>query len=148
MSNLSDLGLGPIDQVAYIVEDMEVAVPRYEALFGPFTVSEQTLPDCTVRGETTDLALKMAVSSSNPVEIELIQPVKGESPWSEHLANHGEGLHHVRFKVTDIDGKLEGLAENGFETLMYKRFGPEVAFAYVQTPESFGGHIIELLELP
>ena len=42
MSNLADLGLGPIDQVAYIVEDMERAIPRYEALFGPFTASAQS----------------------------------------------------------------------------------------------------------
>ena len=146
--NLAELGLGPIDQVAYIVEDMDQAVPRYEALFGPFTVSEQTLPDCTVRGATTDLEMKMAVSSSSPVEIELIQPVKGESPWSEHLASHGEGLHHVRFRVDAIDAKLDELNDKGFETLMYKRFGPQVAFAYVQTPGAFGAHIIELLELP
>ncbi len=48
MSNpqhLADLGLGPIEQVAYIVEDMDLAIPRYEALFGPFTVSEQKLDD-------------------------------------------------------------------------------------------------------
>lgn len=145
---LSDLGLGPIDQVAYIVEDMERAVPRYEALFGPFTVSAQSLPGCTVRGKSVDLEMKMAVSQSSPVEIELIQPVKGESPWSEHLRDHGEGLHHVRFRLTGIDAKLEELQKQGFETLMYKRFGPEVAFAYVQCPEAFGGHVIEILELP
>lgn len=144
----ADLGLGPIDQVAYIVKDMDRAIPRYEALFGPFTVSEQTLPGCTVRGQPLDLKMKMAVSGASPVEIELIQPVEGESPWSEHLAAHGEGLHHVRFRLQGIDAKLEELRERGFETLMYKRFGPEVAFAYVETPEAFGGHIIELLELP
>lgn len=147
-SNLADLGLGPIEQVAYIVEDMDLAIPRYEALFGPFTVSEQKLDDCTVRGSSADLEMKMAVNNSSPVEIELIQPVKGDSPWSEHLENHGEGLHHVRFRVTGIDAKLEELGRQGFETLMYKRFGPEVAFAYVETPAEFGAHIIELLELP
>ncbi len=147
-TDLRELGLGPIDQVAYIVEDMDRAVPRYEALFGPFTVSEQTLPGCTVRGETVDLKMKMAVSGASPVEIELIQPVAGESPWSEHLAAHGEGLHHVRFRLQGIDAKLDELTARGFETLLYKRFGPEVAFAYVETPAAFGGHIIELLELP
>jgi methylmalonyl-CoA/ethylmalonyl-CoA epimerase len=146
-ASLAALGLGPIEQVAYIVEDMDHAIPRYEALFGPFTVSEQTLDDVTYRGKRADIALKMAVNNDSPVEIELIQPTKGESPWTEHLANHGEGLHHVRFRVPEIDPKLEELCAQGFETLLYKRFGPTVAFAYVQTPESFGGHVIELLEL-
>lgn len=151
MSNpqsLADLGLGPIDQVAYIVEDMERAIPRYEALFGPFTVTSQKLPDCTVRGRSTDLEMKMAVNHSSPVEIELIQPVSGKSPWTEQLESHGEGIHHVRFRVPGIDEKLADLGARGFETLMYKRFGPEVAFAYLQVPEAFGGHVIELLELP
>ena len=151
MSNpqtLADLGLGSIEQVAYIVEDMDRAIPRYEALFGPFTVSEQKLDGCTVRGTSTDLEMKMAVNHSSPVEIELIQPVKGESPWSEHLDRHGEGLHHVRFRVTGIDAKLEELGGRGFETLMYKRFSPDTAFAYVETHAEFGAHIIELLEMP
>lgn len=147
-SAFSSLGLGPIDQVAYIVEDMERALPRYEALFGPFMVSEQTLDDCSFRGKSVDLALKMAVNHEGPLEIELIQPTKGESPWTEQLASHGEGLHHVRFRVENVESKLEDLADAGFETLLFKRFGPEIAFAYVQTPKSFGGHVIELLEMP
>lgn len=147
-TSLADLGLGSIEQVAYVVEDMDRAIPRYEALFGPFTVSEQTLDDCTVRGKSADLGLKMAVNNNSPVEIELIQPTKGESPWTEHLAKHGEGLHHVRFRVAKIEPKLEELRAKGFETLLYKRFGPDVAFAYLETPEEFGGHVIELLEMP
>jgi hypothetical protein len=90
----------------------------------------------------------MAVCRRSPVEIELIQPVTGESPWSEHLDEHGEGLHHVRFRVQGIDAKLAELAGKGFSTLMYKRFGPAVAFAYLETPEALGGHVIELLEMP
>ena len=34
-----DLGLGPIEQVAYVVENMERAVAHYGALFGPFQIS-------------------------------------------------------------------------------------------------------------
>jgi 4-hydroxyphenylpyruvate dioxygenase-like putative hemolysin len=90
----------------------------------------------------------MAVNNDSPVEIELIQPTQGESPWKEHLASHGEGLHHVRFRVNGIDDKLAELDGRGFETLLYKRFGPEIAFAYLQTPKAFGGHVIELLEMP
>ena len=146
--DLSGLGLGPIDQVAYIVEDLDRAIPGYEALFGPFTVFEYTMEDCTYRGKRVDLALKMAVNNEGPLEIELIQPTQGESPWTEQLANHGEGLHHVRFRVDDVESKLEELSGKGFETLLYKRLRPELAFAYLQTPPSFGGHVIELLQMP
>jgi hypothetical protein len=74
--------------------------------------------------------------------------VEGASPLSEHLERHGEGLHHVRFRVQGIDEKLEELREKRFEPLLYKRFGPGLAFAYLETPPELGGHVIELLEMP
>jgi 4-hydroxyphenylpyruvate dioxygenase-like putative hemolysin len=147
-SGLEALGLGPIEQVAYVVEDMQRALPRYEALFGSFAVSEQSLEGCTVRGRQADLGLVMATNNDSPVEIELIQPTKGESPWTEHLERHGEGLHHVRFRIQGLEQHVARLEAQGFETLLYKRFGPEVAFAYLETPAASGGHVIELLEMP
>lgn len=142
------LGLGPIDQVAYVVRDLEASLPRYEALFGPFEVGVSPLPDCTIRGATADCTLKLAVNRSGPVEIELIQVLEGETPHSEHLREHGEGLHHVRHRVDDLDARLAALRDAGFEVVFEKRFGPTVAFAYVEAPPALGGSIVELLQLP
>ena len=44
------LGLGTFDQVGFVVEDMDRALPRYEALYGPFRVGEAPLSDVTFRG--------------------------------------------------------------------------------------------------
>ena len=142
------LDLGPIDQVSYVVADMERALPRYETLFGPFRVGEAPLPDCTIRGRRADCRLKVAVSEGGPVEIELIQVLEGDTPHSEHLRAHGEGLHHVRFRVPELDARLRELEANGFTTVFYKRFGPRAAFAYLETPPDTGPSVIELLELP
>jgi catechol 2,3-dioxygenase-like lactoylglutathione lyase family enzyme len=144
---LGRLGLGPIDQVAYVVEDMERGLARYEAIFGPFELSEVSLTDCTIRGGVADCRLKLAVNRSGPVEIELIQVLQGETTHSEHLRAHGEGPHHVRFRVAGLDEKLAALREQGFETVFYKRFGPALAFAYVETPAELGRSVIELLEM-
>ena len=142
------LGLGPIDQVAYVVADLDAALPRYESIFGPFEVGESPLTDCTIRGRVADCKLKLAVNRSGPLEIELIEVLEGETTHSEHLLRHGEGLHHVRFRVSDLDAKLASLTSEGFETVFYKRLGPTVAFAYVESPESLGRSVLELLELP
>ncbi|MFI5396200.1 MAG: VOC family protein [Candidatus Binatia bacterium] len=142
------LGLGPIDQVAYAVENMDRALERYAAIFGPFEVAEATMEGCSVRGRPADIRLLWAVNRSGPIEVELIQPLEGEYTISEHLRAHGEGLHHVRFRVTPLEPKLEQLRREGFETLLYKRFEqPKVAFAYVETPAELGGSVIELLEM-
>jgi len=142
------LGLGPIDQVAYVVADMEASLPGYEALFGPFRVAEAALADCTIRGRRADCRLKLAVNASGPVEIELIQVLEGETTHSEHLRARGEGPHHVRFRVRDLDAQLARLSAEGYETVFYKRFGPGAAFAYLETPPGLGRSVIELLELP
>ncbi len=39
--------LGPIDQISYAIENLERALPHYEALFGRFRVSEAPLKDVT-----------------------------------------------------------------------------------------------------
>src|SRR5512139_1309773 len=141
------LGLGPIDQVAYAVANMDAALERYGAIFGPFDLAEATMEGCLVRGRLATIRLLYAVNRSGPIEIELIQPLAGEFTITEHLRTHGEGLHHVRFRVTALDPKLEELEHEGFETLLYKRFEElNVAFAYLQTPPELGGSVIELLE--
>lgn len=145
MAGIPDLG--PIDQVSYVVADLARALPHYTALFGPFRTSEAQLRDCTIRGRRADCRLALALNTSGPVEIELIQVLEGETPHSEHLRAHGEGLHHVRFRVRDLDAKLAALEAGGYATLFCKRFGPGAAFAYLETPAALGGHCIELLEL-
>jgi catechol 2,3-dioxygenase-like lactoylglutathione lyase family enzyme len=145
-AELASLGLGPIDQVAYVVEDMARALPHYEALYGPFRVSDSPLFDVRCGDETIDCVLKIAVNDSGPIEVELIEPVEGDTPHAAHLREHGEGLHHVRFRVSGLEERLAALQAVGYQTTFYKRFegAGNVAFAYAQSP---AGHTIELLEL-
>ena len=148
MADAGRWGLGPLDQVSYVVADLERSLPHYEALYGPFEVGESPLSDCRIRGRSADCTLKLAVNRSGPIEIELVEVLVGETTHSEHLRDHGEGLHHVRFRVDALDPKLAELEREGFETVFYKRFGPTIAFAYLETPEALGGSVIELLEMP
>ncbi len=142
------LGLGPIDQTAYVVADIEASLPVYEALYGPFTVGETPMSGVLFRGEEIECTLKLAVNNAGPIEIELIEVLEGETPHSEHLRDHGEGLHHVRFRITDLDAKIEALEAEGYRSVFYKRFGPSVAFAYLESPSAIGESLIELLEMP
>jgi 4-hydroxyphenylpyruvate dioxygenase-like putative hemolysin len=148
MSNaIRDLGLGPIDQVAYVVEDLERALPHYEALYGPFEVVTFPMSDCAMRDTIGDCVLRIALNSSGPVEIELIQVLEGDTPHAEHLRRHGEGLHHVRFRVDDLDPKVAALEATGYRTIFHKRLRPTLAFAYLESPPEIGGSVIELLQM-
>lgn len=138
---------GPIDQIAYVVRDMVSSLPAYEAIFGPFTVSDSPLDACETPNGLVDCELRLAVNDAGPVEIELIEVLSGRPPHSDHLDAHGEGLHHVRFRVDSLDAALADLEAEGCTCLFKKRFAPTIAFAYVETPEIMGASVVELLEL-
>ena len=123
-------------------------MPYYEGLFGAFIVSEAPLEGVLYRGEEIRCTLKIAVNNDNPIEIELIQVLEGETPHTEHLREHGEGLHHIRFRVSDIEPKIAELKAAGYEKTFWKRFGPSVAFAYLRPPGQHRSALIELLEMP
>jgi methylmalonyl-CoA/ethylmalonyl-CoA epimerase len=141
-------GLGPIDQISFAVASVEQSLPWYEALFGgPFTVRDVALtPDkVTYRGAPADAVLRLAFGCTAGIEIELVEVVRGEAPSLEHLREHGDGLHHVRFPVADLDAKTSQLTEAGFDVI-FSGTTPRSRFAYVQAPASLGYTVIELIQ--
>lgn len=139
---------GKIDQVGYVVRNLEESLPFYEGLFGPFDVGEVPMEDVLYRGKRIDCKLKIATNNDGPIEIELIQVLEGETPHTEHLRDYGEGPHHVRFRISDIEEKISALEARGYENIFWKRFGATVAFAYLIAPKELGGSTIELFEMP
>ena len=73
--------------------------------WGPFSFVELELNDYRFRGKRGDCVIKVGLGNSGPVEVELIEVLRGdeENPYSEFLRDHGEGLQHVR-----LDSPLEG----------------------------------------
>jgi methylmalonyl-CoA/ethylmalonyl-CoA epimerase len=144
----ADFSLGPIDQISFAVTSVDRSLPWYEAVFGgPFTVRDVTLtPDAvTYRGAPADAVLRLAFGRTAGIEIELVEVRSGEAPSLEHLREHGDGLHHVRFPVADLDAKTVQLTEAGFEVI-FSGTTPRSRFAYVQAPLSLGHTVIELIQ--
>jgi methylmalonyl-CoA/ethylmalonyl-CoA epimerase len=144
----NELGLPPVDQVAWVVYDLDRTLETFTALFGEFQTMEHTIEGANFRGREADVRLKLAFGRSGPLEIELIQVVSGESPHSEMLAKHGEGIHHIRFKLDDIAPPLAKLQELGFAEI-WSHAIPQVGarWAYLEGPKEHGGALIELYEL-
>jgi len=144
-STIADrFGLGPIDQVSYAVRDMDEAVGRFSVLFGPFVVRPATLKGIRYRGRAADAELLLGFGQSGSLEIELVQVLSGEFPQGEFLAQHGEGIHHVRFLVDDIEPKLAQMKAEGFTEAVWGE-NPGVRFAYLEAP-FLGNGMVELLE--
>ena len=52
----------------------------------------------------------MAFTELGPMELELIQPVSGQSIWADFLREKGGGIHHIRFNVDELEPVQEYLA--------------------------------------
>jgi len=149
MSEISvDFDLGPIDQVSFAIEDMDAAVPFYSAMFGPITTRRVEFePDAvSYRGKPASAKLLLGFARSGDIEIELVQVEEGEAPSLEHLRRHGEGLHHVRFRVHDIAAKKAQLEAAGFETILDGTTPRGSRFVYIEAPAMYGHTVFELLQ--
>lgn len=142
--------LGPIDQISFAVDDLDAALPRYAALFGEFTVRTVRLTPERVRyrGRPMSATLALGFARSGDVEIELVQVLDGDAPSLEHLRDHGEGLHHVRFRVADIEARKQVLVEAGYEIVVEGTTERGSSFAYLEAPAGLGHTVIELIQPP
>jgi methylmalonyl-CoA epimerase len=91
--------------------------------------------------------VKTAFLSVGDANIELLEPLSPDSPVGKFLAKRGEGIHHICFRVADIDQHLARLKEQGFQLIneapVAGAHGCRVAFLH---PATAGGVLIELSE--
>jgi methylmalonyl-CoA/ethylmalonyl-CoA epimerase len=126
------LKLPPIDQVGFVVRDMEAALKLYEPLFGPFSTMDSGEFEYDYRGEKDVSSLKLAFGRSGEVEIELIQWVSGRTPHKEFIDAGREGMHHLRFRVDNLDEKVAEAQALGYHSIWQTRYGEGLAVAYLE----------------
>ncbi|RLC91631.1 MAG: hypothetical protein DRI39_10040 [Chloroflexi bacterium] len=145
MASIGKVTLPPVSQVCIVVRDIEKAADYYTSTFGigPFSIDEINMEGPILRGKPITLHIKVGFAQSGPLQVELIQPVEGENLYTEFLATHGEGLHHLGFEVDDLKGILAELATEGIEPIFHHDLG-FYAYAYLNS-DKVGGVIFELL---
>jgi methylmalonyl-CoA/ethylmalonyl-CoA epimerase len=81
-------------------------------------------------------------------EIELMAPLREDSPVGKFIAKRGPGLHHVAYGVADIGAALVAARETGLELIDAEPriglHGRRIAFVH---PKSMGGVLTELVEI-
>ena len=109
-----------ICQVGFVVHDIEASARRYAELFGleprrietPGYAKAKT----TVNGQPSEATAKLAFFQMGQLTIELIQPDDKPSIWRDHLDKHGEGIHHIAFRVDDTKKTEQAFAGLGIKT--------------------------------
>jgi methylmalonyl-CoA/ethylmalonyl-CoA epimerase len=82
----------------------------------------------------------------NRMKIELMEPLGRGGFLTRFLERRGEGVHHLSFRVTDLEARLDGLRSRGIEPVHVVLEGPwKEAFIH---PRLAHGVLIQLLEVP
>ena len=120
---------------------------RQRMLFGKFSVWEPTyIEAANYRGERADCNLHIATAQNGSLEIELIQALEGRSPHVEATERRAFGMHHVRYRIKEIEDYIKAAESCGYEVIWYKQWDEAIKFGYLER----GGDplIIEFLEMP
>jgi methylmalonyl-CoA/ethylmalonyl-CoA epimerase len=129
---------GALDHVGVAVSDLEAAISLYQDSFGMELSHRETVEEQGVE------AVLLDVGDSH---VELLAPTGPDTPVGRFMESRGEGLHHVAYRVSDIDATLAQLRERGVRLIDAEpRAGirsSRVAFLH---PRSTGGVLTEIVE--
>ncbi|HEX5000112.1 MAG TPA: VOC family protein [Terriglobia bacterium] len=122
-------------QMAYVVKDINDAMHwwMHNCRVGPWFLLESfTGPEQRYRGEPTSADIKLAMSFSGHMNIELIQPKDNRpSVYKETIDRRGYGFHHLGIAFADVL----------MERAAFEKRGYSVAF---ETPVPSGGSVYYL----
>jgi catechol 2,3-dioxygenase-like lactoylglutathione lyase family enzyme len=149
------LSITQLNQVAFVVRDLDAAVHAYwERLrVGPwriYTYGPDVLTESTYYGEPAAYRMRLAFTWCGPLQVEIIQPLDGPSVYHDFLEAHGEGMHHVGIFVEDFDAAVRAFEARGYRLLQTGRgYGVrgDGAFAYFET-EGLFATTLELICVP
>ena len=126
-----------LDHIGIAVKSLD-AVRIYEDLGLTIEHSE------TVESQRVRTAF-LSVGGSN---LELLEPTGADSPIARFIEKRGEGIHHLCFRVDDIDAHLGILRAKGYRLInehpVPGAHGCRVAFLH---PSAGSGVLIELSQL-
>jgi catechol 2,3-dioxygenase-like lactoylglutathione lyase family enzyme len=142
-----------IIQVGLIVRNVEKTKQKWATFFGvpvPATVDagDYKVTQTKYKGKGAPKAkCQMAFFDAGPnMQLELIQPNDEKSTWRNFLDKHGEGIHHIAFKVDGTDKVLKVCEEAGIKCVQQGKYGDASGeYAYLDTAKDLKC-IIELLE--
>ncbi|WP_130798882.1 methylmalonyl-CoA epimerase [Streptomyces otsuchiensis] len=135
-----------IDHIGIACRDLDATVEFYRATYG-FEVfhtevnEEQGVREAMLRINGTD--------DGGASWIQLLEPVREDSPVAKWLAKNGEGVHHIAFGTDDVDGAAATVGSRGVRVLYDEprrgSMGSRITFLH---PKDCHGVLTELVASP
>jgi hypothetical protein len=125
-----------IEKQAKIMENMS-GVSKF-VVFDPVDVKVK------YRGVDKTLRMRGGFGTIYDTQIELLQPIEGESIYTEFLNQGREGFHHICYTVDDLQAVINKYKEAGIDVLQSGKL-MTTKYAYMDT-EDLMGLIIEFAQ--
>jgi methylmalonyl-CoA/ethylmalonyl-CoA epimerase len=129
-----------IDHVGIAVADLDEAIAWYARTFGLRAVHEEVNEEQGVREA-------MIAVGDGETRIQLLAPLRPDSPIARFLDRNGPGVQQVAYTVDDVEAVATTLRERGlrllYETAKRGTAGSRVNFVH---PRDAGGVLVELVQ--
>lgn len=128
-----------IHHVGVAVDDLDAAIQLYTTIFGA---------ELTHRASNEKDGLEAAFLRAGDAEVELLKPLREDTPVGKFVAKRGPGLHHIAVAVPDIEQAIADARARGLEMIDEEPriglHGTRIAFVH---PKSVGGVLTEFVEI-
>lgn len=127
-----------VDHIGIAVRALEPVIEFYRSALGLEVLHREVVESQKV---------STAFIPAGETRLELLEPTDPTSPIAPYLERRGEGIHHVAFRVDDVDAAIAHLKAAGAtllsDTARPGANGTRVVFMH---PRSAHGVLIELVE--
>ena len=132
------ISLTDIDHIGISVDDLEAAVETYRTLLGI---------DPVHRERVEDQGVEEVLFAAGTSYIQLLGALGPDTPVGRSLTTRGPGLHHIAYRVSDIEQALAHFRAEGAQLIdNTPRAGSRnTTIAFVH-PRSMNGVLVELVQ--
>lgn len=142
-------------QIAWVTRDLDATETALTSMLGAKKwvriADVHFAPDsCTFRGDPADFVAHISFSYAGDTQLEVIQPVSGQSVYSEFLDGSGAGVHHVCMEALDAESfaaAVNDAERNGTPVTAQGVMPGGMRFAYLSAPDA-GVPYIEIAHIP
>lgn len=127
-----------VDHIGVAVRSLDEAIPIWETLLSASAYGRERVESQQV---------EVVFIGAGPAGVELLAPTHPDSTVARFLERRGEGIHHLAYRVPDLESALHSLRTDGYRLIDEQpRTGAHnhrIAFLH---PATLTGVLVELVE--
>lgn len=137
---MSRLKYGPIDQIGFVVENLDASIRHWSDAMGlgPWTVFRNVSMQSQCYGRTGTVMIDVAMAYQENTQIELIELKNdGPCPYRDEAGTLLVGMHHIAWLTDNLEATVDGALKDGMK-LVFHADNAATKVAYLEAPGEKG----------